>query len=552
MNQLKVAEVQAILTLASRGWSFRRIAEALGIRRETVSKYVQEWRAAPKAAKAPTGSDEADGPGAGPAVGLGAAMCEPEPAEAPTGSEAQSAGRSGCERYRPLILAKLELGLSAQRIWQDLEAEHQAAVSYYSVRRFVRQLGSGAALPFRRMECAPGHESQVDFGRGAPIVGPGGRKRRTKVFRIVLSCSRKAYSEAVFRETTEEFIRCLESAFRHFGGSTRTLVIDNLRAAVKHPDWYDPELNPKFASFCEHYGIATLPTKPRMPRHKGKVENSIDYVKDNGLKGHEFSTLAQENEHLRTWEATVADTRIHGTTRRQVNRVFEETEKPALLPLPAERFPFFHEAQRAVHRDGHVEVAKAYYAVPPEYRGHTVWARWDGRIVRLYDHAMRPIALHVQQEPGHFSTPPQFLHPRKISGIERGAGHLLERTELIGTQTNCWARAMLQARGIQGVRVLLGVHSLAERHDHAALERACQIAHSHGAYRLRDLRHLLARGGPTQEHFELLEQHEIIRSLDEYTEVARRAIYGSIPSPVPDGVVARDVSGPGDPPTTIT
>ena len=144
-------------------------------------------------------------------------------------------------------------------------------------------------------------------------------------------------------------------------------MIDNLKAAVTHPDWFDPELNPKLLSFSRHYGTVILPTKPRMPRHKGKIERGIGYVKSNGLKGHTFDSLQAQNEHLARWEATIADTRIHGTTKRQVGKLFAEVERAALVPLPAERFPFFHEAKRIVNRDGHIEVAKAYYSVPPEY-----------------------------------------------------------------------------------------------------------------------------------------------------------------------------------------
>ena len=159
----------------------------------------------------------------------------------------------------------------------------------------------------------------------------------------------------------------IENALWSFGGVPQTLVIDNLKAAVTHPDWFDPELNPKLLSFSRHYGTVILPTKPRTPRHKGKIERGIGYVKNNGLKGHTFDSLQAQNEHLARWEATIADTRIHGTTKRQVGKVFMEVERVALFPLPAERFPFFHEAQRIVSRDGHIEVAKAYYSVPPEY-----------------------------------------------------------------------------------------------------------------------------------------------------------------------------------------
>ena len=104
-----------------------------------------------------------------------------------------------------------------------------------------------------RLECAAGEEVQVDFGTGAPIVLADGKKRKTSVFRVVLSHSRKAYSESVFQQTTDEFLRCLENAFWFFGGVTKTVVIDNLRAAVAHPDWFDPKLVPKLQAFAGHY-----------------------------------------------------------------------------------------------------------------------------------------------------------------------------------------------------------------------------------------------------------------------------------------------------------
>ncbi len=109
-------------------------------------------------------------------------------------------------------------------------------------------------------------------------------------------------------QTTDDFLRCIENAFFEFGGVPQTLVIDNLRAAVSAVDWFDPELCPKARSFAEHYRVAILPTKPYTPRHKGKIENGINYVKNNALKARRFSTLAEENQHLRQWEQTVADT----------------------------------------------------------------------------------------------------------------------------------------------------------------------------------------------------------------------------------------------------
>lgn len=528
---LKVAMIDLILSLHRQGLSQRQIARKANINRETVARYLARASAASKPANAPTGS-----------VGPNA---ESKPANAPTGStppdtaEEQKLpaidatavaarprrGRaSECEHWREIIQAKCDLGLSAQRIYQDLTTEHSFTGTYYSIRRFVRRLAPTRQLPFRRLECGPGDEAQVDFGRGAPIVEPNGKRRKTHLFRIVLSHSRRAYSEAVYRQTTDDFLRCLESAFRHFGGVPKRLILDNLRAAVTKADWFDPELNPKVRSFGEHYRIVFLPTRPYTPRHKGKIENGIGYAKNNALKGRTFPTIAEQNSFLQNWELTVADTRIHGTTRRQVGKHFAEIERQALQPLPLEPFPSFHEERRTVHRDGHIEVKRSYYAVPPEYLGHVVWVRWDGRLVRIFNERMQQIAIHARQEPGRFSTPPEYIAAEKISGVERGAAWLLRRVAFrLGPQSATWAEAMVKARGVEGTRVLLGLLSLAGRHSHQAIEQACAIALGYAAFHLRTIRALVERQGLKQEVLPFLTVHPVIRPLSEYSQFVHEA-----------------------------
>jgi len=514
-NRLKMAKVNAILQLRERGWSFRRIARELGVHRDTVSRVVREAVAGADPAKAPLGSEGAAAPNPAKVTHGAEGELPSNPAKVALGDPTS---RSQCEPFRADIKVNLERGLSAQRIWQDLRDEQAFTGSYSCVKRFVRCLGKGRALPFRRMECEPGEQAQVDFGKGAPIVGPDGRRRKPHAFRIVLSHSRKGYSEAVFRQTTEGFLRALENAFRAFGGAPRVLVIDQLRAAVKHPDWFDPELNPKVESFCRHYGIVILPTQPYTPRHKGKIERGIDYVQDNALKGRTFASLAEENRHLADWEARIADHRIHGTTRKQVKAVFETVERPTLLGLPPDLFPCFEEAKRLVHRDGHVEVDKAYYSVPPEYVGATVWVRWDGRLVRVFNLRFEPIAVHAQKEPGRFQTASEHLDSKKISAVEQGAAGLLRRVARIGPQAAQWGQAMLDGRGIQGLRVPQGLLSLTRKHSADAIERACQSALSHQVFRLRPLSGLLKR--PTTQA-ELIEDHRLIRPLHHYGSIVR-------------------------------
>jgi len=565
MNQLKMADVQSIVTLHSRGWSGRRIARELGVDRATVGRYLrlsaQSAESGPggansagppagndgtaKPASAPTGNDIAGGAkpasapagndeaeGAKPATGLSlsdhaaSAGDEAVPSVPARSPNAAPGSASACGPWREVIEQKLQAGLTTQRIYQDLVADHGYAGSYYSVRRLVRKLSGVRELPCRRMEVEAGAEAQVDFGRGASVSsGTVGKRKTTWVFRIVLSHSRKGYSEAVSRQTTDDFLRSLENAFAHFGGVPRTLVIDNLRAAVQRADWFDPELCPRVRSFAGHYGIAVLPTKPYTPRHKGKIESGVKYVKSNALKGRTFPSLAEQNAHLLEWEAQVADRRIHGTTKKQVAAVFEESERAALLPLPSSRFELFQEAQRCVHRDGHIEIKRAYYSVPPEFLGQQVWVRWDGRIVRIFDQKMRQIALHARQEPGRFSTQSNHIAAEKISSVERGAAWLIERAGRIGTHAQAWAQAVVQNRGVEGVRVLVGLNGLHQRYESKQIDRACEIARGHGAWRLRTIRELLKRQDPPtrQQSFTFITEHPIIRPLNDYTQLVHDA-----------------------------
>jgi hypothetical protein len=195
-------------------------------------------------------------------------------------------------------------------------------------------------------------------------------------------------------------------------------------------------------------------------------------VQENALKGRTFASVRDQNDYLSRWEAEVADTRVHGTTRRAPSQHFLEIEKAALLPLPSGRLASFRESKRRVHRDGHVEIDKAYYSVPPEYVGQEVWARWDGRVVRVFNMRLQQIAMHAQQPPGKFSTHDPHIVTEKINAVEHGAEYLLVKVRRIGVGCARWAEAMLQNRGVAGVRVLQGllhrVRSLPAR-DYAAI-----------------------------------------------------------------------------------
>ena len=499
-NHITMGEREAIIKLYEQGWHKRRIARELGFDRKTVRRHIRQW----EGSKSPimlTG----DGP--------------PKGTISPAG-KLTSAGRpSRCEPYHAVIAAGVDKELSGQRIFQDLRTEHGFTAAYDSVKRYLRRHFPEAAGRVWRVECSPGEEAQVDFGAGAPLVDEQGRRRHTHVFRIVLSYSRKAYSEAVLRQNTETFIRCLENAFRHFGGVPQSVVLDNLKAAVSHADWYDPELNPKIMEFGRHYGTVFLPNRARQPEHNGKVESSVKYVKGNALKGREFSSLQDQNRYLQDWEERIADHRIHGTTRQQVALRFA-AEKPTLQPLPAMVFPCFEEAQRLVHRDSYVEIAKAYYEVPPEYIGCNIWARWDGRLVRLFNSRMEPIGVLARKQPGEFSN---CLGARgRSTTIERSMDYWQERAGKMGEHCALWAEQIIDVRGAWGIRVLQGLAALTRNYPARAVNEACRQAMTRNLIRLKHIRELL-KNPMEQCQIKFMTTHPLIRDPAEYAMIAQFA-----------------------------
>ena len=214
-NRLKMANVHAIIGLLEQKWSYRRIARELHVDRGTVARYDRLRSNA--AIPSPGSGESSDSNPAISTAGSGESS-DPNAAIPTAGSLLEELavmqvsggwppGRaSQCDPFKNAITKKLDAGLSAQRIWQDLVEETGFTGSYSSVKRFVRRLGAATPVPFRRMECEPGEEAQVDFGSGAWVIEDG-KRRRPHVIRVTLSHSRKSHSEPVWRQTTEGFIR---------------------------------------------------------------------------------------------------------------------------------------------------------------------------------------------------------------------------------------------------------------------------------------------------------------------------------------------------------
>ena len=240
--------------------------------------------------------------------------------------------------YRELIELAAGRGRNAVAIWRDLVDDHGFPAQYASVRRFVGRLrGPQTAEAHPIIVTAPGEEGQVDYGDGPMVRHPvTGKYRRTRLFVLTLGYSRKSVRLLTFTSSTRCWCELHEEAFRRLGGTVQVIVLDNLREGVLTADIYDPALNPLYRDVLAHYGVVALPCRVGDPDRKGKVESAIGHTQA-ALKGLRFETLEAAQAYLDRWDARWADTRIHGTTKRQVAAMFAE-ERPTLRPLPSSRF----------------------------------------------------------------------------------------------------------------------------------------------------------------------------------------------------------------------
>jgi transposase len=539
-NVLSEAKRQQVIALGRLGWPLRRIEQETGVRRETASAYLKAagvgvrppgaWgRRAPAkpANEVTTGSD------AGRMERTANPSTKPNPEnlsrkekanpksakpanEVTTGFgmelEADNAKRSVCEPFREAIELGLSRGRDATAIWQDLVSESGFSGGYQTVKRYVRKLrGKQPLQPCAVIRTGPGEESQVDYGTGAMVRDPQTRKyRRTRLFVMVLGCSRKAARFLTFRSSSRIWAELHEQAFRRLGGATRVVVLDNLREGVLVPDIYDPTLNPLYRDVLAHYGAVALPCRIKDPDRKGKVESGVGHAQ-RALQGKRFESLEQAQAYLDRWEASCADTRIHGTTKRQVIAMFAE-EKPALLPLPLEPFRYYQHGKRGVNLDGCVEVDAAYYGLPPGWIGREVNVQWDELYVRILD-PQNGLLLreHVRQKRGWY----RIKKEDRSQHMPLQVSQLLWRAGRAGSHIGTLCHLIYTQLGEAGIRRILGVLSLAKKFGTAAVEDACAAALEMGVHEYRFVRRYLERA----PQLTLRQVDPLIRELVHYRDL---------------------------------
>jgi transposase len=356
---LEPEEVSAMLRLKELGWGAKRIAQELGVSRNTVKSYI--------------------------AVGGWTPYRQPDRKKALDGLEPWL--REQLRRHRG----------NADVIRQELASEKTVIVSLRTVERAVkpyrRELEAEARATVR-FETAPGRQMQIDFGER--LVEIGGNKVRVYLFVATLGYSRRHHIRAFRNERQESWFEGLESAFGKFGGVTEEVLFDNARALVIE---HDPAtrtvmFNEKLKAFAKHWGFRPRACSPYRARTKGKTENGVGYVKRNAVAGRSFPTWEAFEAHLEAWSRPVADVRVHGTTGETPIMRFQRDEAKTLKPIAG--MPPFHIARdlvRRVQADCAVEIDGNAYSVPWRLIGEMVRATVTDGTVRIY-YGSQQVAVH--------------------------------------------------------------------------------------------------------------------------------------------------------------
>lgn len=508
-NTLKMEKRQQIQALALLGWSNRAISEHTGIDRDTISKYRYADQNPPKVPTDPQASGEENASGQ-------------NPPEVPADAMKQLPGTNSAQ-LRPFvsIVAQKHLQhLTAQRIYQDLVEKHDYKGSYDSVKRYARKLRKKHRRYYERLPHLPGREAQVDFGKSPCVVKVNGRYRHLWIFKMTLTCSKHAYEELVEHQDLETFLRCHERAFTFFGGVPEIVTLDNLKSGVITACMYEPILNATYLAFATYWGFAANPCMPRTPEHKGVVERDIGYTKHNALDGNKYESVADANVALRYWNKRWARTRIHGTTKCQVWKLFNEIERPVLQPLKDKPFEYFLAGKRKVDVNGLIEVDLRYYGVPPKYVGSYVIVHYNQEWVKVFSNEILIITHRCLMQKGKVSRcdscQPGWKHPSHESQ-ER---YYLQKARHIGPYTHKNVYSLLCDPHPLSIRRVRGILSLESRFGTATLEEAAEMASRTSIIGFRAIRSLCERINAGQtEQSPITQSHELIRPLEEYESI---------------------------------
>jgi len=399
---------------------------------------------------------------------------------------------STVEKHHEIVKKYHEQGLQMTVIYQRLQENYGYEGSYSSIRRYVKHLEPDKKEVFVRVHSEPGVEMQVDFGSIGQIYDPkSGRIRTGYVFVATLSYSRHQYAEIVCDQKINTWLGLHQRAFAFFGGVPGRVVLDNIKAGVIKSLVIDPIIGEAYRKLAQHYNFLISPNRPRTPRHKGKVENGVNYVKRNFFAGQEFVDITCANQHLKSWVLNTAGVRNHGTTRQAPLKLFQENEKETLQRLPVEAFDLYEIRIAKVHNDCHIVVDGSYYSVPYKWVGSEVEVHIRKHTLEIYAQ-QELLRTHVRScQKGQWQTEMTDYPPYKAQYLLKTPQYCLKIALCVGPNTHQVVEHLLADRPLDRLRSVQAILRLAESVGEKRLEGACARAIYFGIPTYRHIKDIL-------------------------------------------------------------
>ena len=385
--------------------------------------------------------------------------------------------------------------LTLDLLWQEYKRAYPEGYQY---SRFCELYGhwAGKLDVYLRQEHRAGERMFVDHaGPTVPVVDKEtGLIKEASIFVAVLGASNYTFCEAVWKRDLASWIGSHSRAVEFFKGVTAVTTPDNWKTGVKDPCYYDPELNPTYRDWAEHYGTVIIPARVKKPRDKAKVENGVLIVERwilAALRHRTFFSLTELNGAIYELLILLNQRKFKklDTTRA---RLFEEIDRPALKPLPAVPFEFAERKKATVHQDYHVEVDHHYYSVPYQHQGEDVEVRSTEKTVEILLKGKR-IATHLRSYIPHKHTTLEEHRPKKHQDLKWTSSYMVDKGREVGPATaDVLQRIMDQRKHPElGYRACLGVLRFGKRYSNERLEAACRRAIVMNACSYRSVKSIL-------------------------------------------------------------
>ena len=372
-------------------------------------------------------------------------------------------------------------GVTLALLWEESRAGDPQGYGYSWFCERYRGW-AGRLKPTMRQVHIAGEKLFVDFaGQTVEVFDPAtGEIRDAQIFVAVLGASNYTYAEARWTQTLPDWINAHVHTFNYLGGAARQTISDNLKAGITKACFFEPLVNRTYGDLARHYGTAIIPARPRKARDKAKVEVGVQVVERwilARLRKQRFFSLAELNAAIRELldELNVRPLRGFGMSRREL---FEQIERPALLPLPGTPYEYAEWRRCRVGLDYHVEIQRHYYSVPFPLLRREVEARITAHTVEIF-HRGKRVASHPKNVAHHRATTVAEHMPSSHRRYRDWTRERIQReAAAIGINSASFVEVLLHSRPHpeQGFRSCVGVLSLVKRYGSDRVEAACERA----------------------------------------------------------------------------